>query len=30
MKELFKLIVIVVVGLEVIVGREIRNLGIDC
>lgn len=30
MKESFKLIATVAAGLEAIVGREIRNLGIDC
>lgn len=30
MKELFKLIATAAAGLEAIVGREIRNLGIDC
>ncbi|WP_443972457.1 THUMP domain-containing class I SAM-dependent RNA methyltransferase [Streptococcus agalactiae] len=30
MKESFKLIATAAAGLEVIVGREIRNLGIDC
>ncbi|HEN6214192.1 TPA: class I SAM-dependent RNA methyltransferase [Streptococcus agalactiae] len=30
MKESFKLIATAVAGLEAIVGREIRNLGIDC
>ncbi|MBW1571452.1 hypothetical protein H7F43_16185, partial [Streptococcus sp. SPC0] len=30
MKESFKLIATAAAGLEAIVGREIRNLGIDC